>query len=68
MIGLYELAHGKRTKEIRKELLNKFSEEEVSTMRESVSHWNQYKYLKKRHQLVEMRREQYTMRDSFKKI
>ena len=67
-ISLYELAHGKRTKEIRSELTKKFSEEEISTMRETVSHWNQYKYLKKRHQLVDMRREQYTLRDSYRKI
>ena len=39
-ISLYELAHGKRTKEIRSELTKKFSEEEISTMRETVSHWN----------------------------
>jgi hypothetical protein len=48
-IELYELAHGKRTKEIRTSLAKKFSEEEVCRMRELVSHWNQYKYLKKRH-------------------
>ena len=67
-IEQYELNHGKRTKEIRSGLLNKFSEEELCTMRELVTHWNQYKYLKKRHQLVEMRREQYTLRDAFKKV
>jgi hypothetical protein len=39
-IALYDLAHGKRTKEIRSELTKKFSEEEISTMRESISHWN----------------------------
>ena len=37
-------------------------------MRERVLHWNQYKYLKMRHELVELRREQYTLRDSYKKI
>lgn len=68
MIEWYELEHGKRTKEIRSDLLKKFDEEEICTMRELVSHWNQYKYLKKRHQLVDMRREQYTLRDAFKKI
>ena len=36
-------------------------------MREAVTHWNQYKYLKMRHELVELRREQYTLRDSFRK-
>lgn len=67
-ITLYELNHGKRTKEVRPELLKRFSEEELCTLRERVTHWNQYKYLRKRHQLVEMRREQYTLRDSYKKI
>ena len=37
-------------------------------MREAVKHWNQYKYLKHRHLLVELRREQYTLRDSYRKI
>lgn len=64
----YDLLHGKRTKPIRTELLNKFTEEELRTLREKVTHWNQYHYLKQRHQLVEMRREQYTLRDSYKKI
>ena len=63
----YDLNHGKRTKPIRQELLNKFSEEELRTMRETVTHWNQYHYLKQRHLLVELRREQYTLRDSFRK-
>lgn len=56
-IALYELAHGKRTKEIRPALLKQFSEEELCTLRERITHWNQYHYLKKRHQLVDMRRE-----------
>ena len=68
MIEQYELNHGKRTKPIRAELLNRFSEEELCTLRERVTHWNQYKYLKMRHELVELRREQYTLRDSYKKI
>ena len=67
-IALYELAHNKRTKEIRSSLLNKFSEEELRTLREKVSHWNQYRYLNKRHELVEMRREQYTLRDSYRAV
>ena len=36
-------------------------------MREAVTHWNQYKYLKHRHLLVELRREQYTLRDATQK-
>ena len=49
MIEMYELDHGRRTKEIRTELTKQFNEEEVCTMREAISHWNQYKYLKMRH-------------------
>ena len=66
-IGFYELKHGKRKKELRPELLRKFTEEEQCTMREKIEHWNQYRYLNKRHELVELRREQYTLRDSFVK-
>ena len=67
-ITLYELYHGKRTKEVRPELLSKFTQKEIDQWNEKITHWNQYKYLRKRHQLVEMRQEQYTLRDSYKKI
>ena len=68
LISQYELNHGRRTKPIRSELVKRFTEEEIATMQEKVTHWNQYKYLKMRHELVELRREQYTLRDSYKKI
>jgi hypothetical protein len=67
MIEQYELNHGKRTKEIRQSLIKQFDEESLCRMREAVTHWNQYKYLKMRHELVELRREQYTLRDSYRK-
>ena len=65
MINFYELAHGKRKNEPREQLLAKFSDEEKETMREATTHWNQYRYLKMRHQLVDLRREQYSLRDSY---
>ena len=65
MINYYELAHNRRKNPPREQLLNKFSTEEQNELLERCSHWNQYKYLKMRHQLVELRREQYTLRDSF---
>ena len=65
MINYYELAHNRRKNPPREELLNKFSVEEQATLEERASHWNQYKYLKMRHELVELRREQYTLRDSY---
>lgn len=64
-ITYYELAHNRRTKPPRDQLLNEFTEAEQLEQQERASHWNQYKYLKKRHELVELRREQYTLRDSF---
>lgn len=64
-ITYYELAHNRRTKPPRDQLLNKFTEAEQLEQQERASHWNQYRYLKMRHQLVELRREQYTLRDSF---
>jgi hypothetical protein len=67
-IEWYELEHGRRTKEIRSELTKQFTEEELCTLREATMHWNQYKYLKMRHELVELRREQYTLRESFAPI
>lgn len=64
-INYYEQLHGKRQKEIREKLLNKFTEEERREIESSVEHWNQYYYLKQKHLLVELRREQFTYRDSF---
>lgn len=66
-IEVYELNHGRRTKEIREELidwLNRWGSD-LEELEEKVEHWGQYQYLKKRHELVELRREQYTLRDSY---
>ena len=67
-INYYELAHNRRKNPPREQLLAKFTEEEQSTLQERAGHWNQYKYLKMRHELVELRREQYTLRDQFSPI
>ena len=64
-INYYELAHNRRKNPPRDELLRKFSDEEKASLEEKATHWNQYKYLKMRHELVELRREQYTLRDSY---
>ena len=65
MINFYDLAHGKRKNPPRDTLVIKFNDEELRTLRERSEKWNQYTYLKNRHRLVELRREQYTLRDSF---
>lgn len=65
-INYYDLAHGKRKNPIRPELAKLFSEEEHAEAESAAAAWNQFKYLKMRHQLVEMRQEQYVLRDSYK--
>ena len=65
-INYYDLAHGKRKNPIRPELAKLFSKEEHNAAESAAASWNQYKYLKMRHQLVEMRQEQYTLRDSYR--
>lgn len=65
-INYYDLAHGRRKNPIRPELAKLFTEEEHAAAESAAAAWNQFKYLKMRHQLVEMRQEQYTLRDSFK--
>ena len=64
-IHFYEFAHGKRKEEPRQALLKRFSQDEIDAAREIASKWNQYKYLKQRHLIVELRREQFTLRDSY---
>ena len=65
-INYYDLAHGKRINPPREELLRTFTAAEQEELQQWSSKWNQYTYLKQRHLLVELRREQYIIRDSFK--
>lgn len=64
-INYYDLAHGKRINPPRPELLKVFSAADQEQLEQWAASWNQYTYLKQRHLLVELRREQYTIRDSF---
>ena len=64
-IHFYEFAHGKRKEPPRTALTNRFSEEDVNAARAIAEKWNQFKYLKQRHLIVELRREQFTLRDSY---
>ena len=64
-IHWYEFDHGKRKEEPRSALQKRFTPEEVNAARKTAATWNQYKYLKQRHLIVELRREQFTLRDSY---
>lgn len=65
-INFYEERVGKRDKPPRDELIKRFTSEEVETIRARSQKLNQYKYLKLRHRLKELRTEQFTIRDSYK--
>ena len=65
LINYYEIKVGKRTKPPRDELLRRFSEEDRQEIENAAQQLNQYNYLKKRHELIELRREQFTLQDSF---
>ena len=65
-LNYYDLIHGKRNTEPRNELQEKFDERARQTIKERAAVLTQFKYLKKRHLLVELRREQFTLRDSIK--
>ena len=64
-IHFYEFAHNKRKDPPRVSLTKRFSEEDVRAAEDSAAKWNQFKYLKQRHLIVELRREQFTLRDSY---
>lgn len=64
-INFYELDHGKRKNPPRDSLLNVFTPDELDALKARTKKWNQRTYLKRRHLLVELRREQYTYRDFY---
>ncbi len=64
-INFYELKHGKRKNAPRNKLIKKFSEKEQLEIKQEIEHWNQHIYLKKRHLLVELRRQQFNLKDMY---
>lgn len=64
-LNLYDEKHGRRKNPPRPQLLALFTPTEIEQAREEISHWPQYRYLRMRHQLVDLRRQQYTIRDSY---
>ena len=66
LLNYYDLAHGKRKNPPREELLSRFIKEDQEKLKEESTHLNQFTYLKLRHQLVELRKEQFSLRDSYK--
>lgn len=65
LLNFYDLKTGKRKNPPRAELLNKFNEDEIQQSKEKAKHLNQFNYLKLRHLLVELRRQQFSLRDNY---
>ena len=65
ILNYYDLKTGKRIKPPREELLNRFTEKEQNELKEKAQNLNQFKYLKLRHLLVEKRKEQFSLKDSY---
>ena len=63
-LNFYELFCGRRKLPPREKLLARFTEEEQKQINERALRLSQYKYLKLKHLLVELRSEQYTYQDT----
>ena len=66
IINYYEIINGKREKSPREELLNRLDQTTKDKCYQKASLIDQRDYLKLRHQLVELRTTQYSLRDSYK--
>ena len=66
-IEVFELRVGKRTEPIRQSLLDRISIERRSKLESEVENWTQHTYIKARHLLIQLRSDQYTFRDSYKR-
>lgn len=66
IVSFYELNIQKRKTPIRQELLNRFDENELTLFRDRAAALTPRKYLKLKHELVELRRQQYIYQDSYK--
>ena len=64
-VTLYELQHERRSAPVREALLQRFTSAAIEATRESASHLNLYQYLKKKHLLIELRRQQYSLKDGY---
>lgn len=65
LIGFYEFNVGHRNTPPRESLLRHFSPDEVNILKDRAQKLTQYRYLKLRKLLIELRREQYTLKESY---
>lgn len=61
----YDLAHGRRKEPPREILVTRLGEQAAQECATTAAHLPQWRYLKLRHLLVELRKQQYTLSDSY---
>lgn len=66
LVNLYEERVGKRTDPPREELLRRFTTDDLEALTAKAATLSQFAYLKLRHELIEMRKEQFTFQDLYK--
>lgn len=64
-VSLYAVAHEKQKSPVRPALLAKYTPEQVAAAQAEIDAWDTYRYLRARHQLIDLRRQQYTLRDCY---
>lgn len=67
LTGFYDLYNGKRDTMPREELLGRFTPQELEDIKERARDLSQYQYLKGKHFLVDLRRDQFTRMSAYKK-
>lgn len=65
LVTTYELDHERRTAPIREALLSRFSAPDIEAIRAKATKLTLYQYLKQKRLLVELRRQQYTLKDGY---
>ena len=65
IVEFWELEHNRRTKPPRESLLARFTDSELDSLRQRSTSLNMFQFLKLKHLLVELRRQQYTLRDYY---
>lgn len=65
LVQQYDLDHDKRKTPLRDELLKRFSEAELQTLAQKARQLSPYHYLKLKRELVDLRTQQYILKDSY---
>jgi len=65
IIEFWEIDHNRRTKPPREKLISRFSAPDLEAFKQRAASLNMFQFLKLKHLLVELRRQQYTLRDYY---